>query len=115
MIVDVAIALCPNGDGDERMTRQLIEHMIEKADAGRDVGDARSIEVEADLDARFLGLAYDCALAHGDFFIPQPLWAALIASRAPLGHQNGARQRRMSRARSGTRGRAGFRREAKFD
>ena len=68
MIVDVAVALGPNFDVDKGMTRQLIEHMIEKADAGRDIGKARSIEVEADLDARLLGLACDCALAHGDFF-----------------------------------------------
>src|SRR5271154_7639980 len=54
MVVDVAVALGPDGEVDEGMTRQLVEHMIEKADAGRDVGDARPIEIEADLDARLL-------------------------------------------------------------
>src|ERR1700733_12060029 len=68
MIVDVAVALGANGDVDKGMTRQLIEHMIEKADAGCNIGKARPIEVEADFDARLLGLACDCALAHGDFF-----------------------------------------------
>src|SRR5258708_31591510 len=68
VIVDMAIALGPNLDVDQRMERQLIEHMIEKTDASRDIGKARPIEVDADLNARFLGLAYDCALAHGEFF-----------------------------------------------
>jgi hypothetical protein len=67
MIVDVAVPLGPNCDVDKGMTRQLIEHMIEKADAGCNIGKARPIKVEGDLDARFLGLTYDCALAHGDF------------------------------------------------
>ena len=48
------------------MTRKLIEHMVEKADAGRDVGEARPVQIEADLDGRLLGLACDRALAHGD-------------------------------------------------
>src|SRR5271166_4521263 len=65
MIVDVAVALGPNGDVDKRVTRELIEHVIEKADACRDVGDARPVEIEANLDARLLGLAGDGALAHG--------------------------------------------------
>src|SRR5271154_5255864 len=45
MVVDVAIALGPDGEVDEGMTRQLVEHMIEKTDPGRDVGDARPIEI----------------------------------------------------------------------
>jgi hypothetical protein len=68
MIVDMAIALGPNFHVDQGMTRQLIEHMIEKADAGCNIGKARPIEVEPDFGARFFGLTYDCALAHGEFF-----------------------------------------------
>ena len=90
VIVDVAVALGPNGEVDEGMTRQLIEHMIEKADAGRDVGNARPVEIEADLDARLLGLAYDCALAHGDSEASRSLCAGVIASPVALGHKNGA-------------------------
>src|SRR5208283_2004686 len=67
VIVDVAVACGANGEVDQGMTRELIEHMIEEADAGRDVGRARSVEVDADLDARLLGFAYDRALAHGGF------------------------------------------------
>ena len=75
MIVDMAVALGPNGDVDERMTRELIEHMIEKADAGLDVGDAGPIEVEADLDARLLGFACNRALAHDDLEALNPILA----------------------------------------
>jgi hypothetical protein len=70
VIVDMAVALGPNLDIDKGMTRELIEHMIEETNAGCNIGKARPIEVEADLDARLLGLAYDCALAHGDVFAP---------------------------------------------
>ena len=73
MIVDVAVSLGPNRDIDKGMTRQLVEHMIEKADARGDVGKPRSIEIKADLNARLVGLAYDCALAHGDYLCLKPL------------------------------------------
>src|SRR5882757_5066608 len=52
MIVDMAIALGPNLDVDQGMARQLIEHVIEKTDASRDIGKARPIEVDAHLNAR---------------------------------------------------------------
>jgi hypothetical protein len=67
VIIDMAVALSPNFDVDKGMTRQLIEHMIEETNAGCNIGKARPIEVEADFDGRLLRLAYDCALAHGDF------------------------------------------------
>ncbi len=72
VIIDMAVALGPNFDVDKGMTRQLIEHVIEETNAGCNIGKARPIEVEADLDACFLGLAYDCALAHSDFFASSP-------------------------------------------
>src|SRR5271157_5189973 len=89
VIVDVAVALGANGEVDEGMTRKLIEHVIEKADAGRDVGRARSVEVEADLHACLRGLAYDRALAHGDSEVSSWL-GGVIASCASFDHQNGA-------------------------
>jgi hypothetical protein len=57
MVVDVSITLGPNLHVDQGMARQLIEHVIEKTDASRDIGKARPIEVDSDLDARFFGLA----------------------------------------------------------
>src|SRR5258708_14858620 len=86
VVVAVAMAFCANFDMDEGMTRQLIEHMIKKTDAGCDIGEARSIEVETDFDVRLLSLACDCALAHGDFEALSCVCAGVIARRAPLGH-----------------------------
>jgi hypothetical protein len=82
----VAIALGPNFDVDKGMARQLIEHMIEETNAGCNIGKARPIEVEADLDACLIRLAYDCALAHGDFEALSCFCAGVIARRAALGH-----------------------------
>ncbi len=128
MIVDVAVALGANFDVDKGMTRQLIEHMIEKADAGRNIGKTRSVEIEADLDARFFGLACDCALAHGDFKALSCVARGVIARRAALGHPNDARHRsgvprvlwsqraqheHLTRLASPS-GRAGIRNEARF-
>ena len=69
MVVDVSVAQGAHRNVDQRMARELVEHMVEESDPGRNVGNARAVEIEARLDARLLGLARDCALAHGD------LWA----------------------------------------
>src|ERR1700733_10454015 len=66
MIVDMAVALSPNFDIDKGMARQLIEHMIEETNAGCNISKARPIEIEANLNARLIRLACDCALAHRD-------------------------------------------------
>ena len=66
MIVDMAVALGPNFDVDQGMARQLIEHMIEETNAGCNISKARPIEIEANLNARLIRLACDCALAHRD-------------------------------------------------
>ena len=56
---------------DGRVAGQLIEHMIE-ADAGNDVGDAGSVEIEGDLDAAFSSvLRVIPPSAHGDSEEPQ--------------------------------------------
>jgi hypothetical protein len=64
MVVDVQVALGPHADVDARMTRQQIEHVIEEANAGRDLGRAGAIEVHRHLDVGFLGLSSHRALAH---------------------------------------------------
>src|SRR6202050_4929296 len=99
VIVDMAGALGPNLDIDKGMTRELIEHMIEETNAGCNIGKARPIEVEADLDARLLRLAYDCALAHGDFEALSWFARGVIARRAALGHLSFGDTRADSRSR----------------
>ena len=59
VVVDMQVALGLDRDVDARMPRQQVEHMVEKADAGRDVGHAGAVEVDGDLDVGFLGLALD--------------------------------------------------------
>ena len=47
------------------MARDLVEHMVEEADAGCDLGHAGAIEVERDLNLGFFGLTPDSGAAHG--------------------------------------------------
>ena len=65
VIIDMEIALGLDRDVDERMAGQQVEHMIEEANAGRDVGHAGAVEIDRDLDLGLLGLALDGGLAHG--------------------------------------------------
>ena len=64
VMVDVQIALRLHGDVDARMARQQVEHVVEEADAGRDIGRAGAVEVHLDVDVGFLGLPFDRARAH---------------------------------------------------
>jgi uncharacterized protein len=50
---------------DERMTRQLFEHVIEKTDAGRNLIHAAAIEIDFDIYRRFARLAADGPCTHG--------------------------------------------------
>jgi len=68
MVVDVEVADRLHRDVDARMPGKQVEHMIEKPDAGRDVGHSRSVEVYADLDIGLLGLALDGGVAHEKCF-----------------------------------------------
>ena len=47
MHVDMQIALYPQRDVDQRVFGQLLEHVVEKPDAGLDVIGAGTIEIEA--------------------------------------------------------------------
>jgi hypothetical protein len=43
---------------------QEIEHVVEKANAGRDRGRASAVEIDGDLDAGFFGSPFHGRLAH---------------------------------------------------
>jgi hypothetical protein len=64
MGIDVQVALGLDAEVDARVARQQIEHMVEKADAGRDRRHAGAVEIDRDLDVGFLGGALDRAFAH---------------------------------------------------
>ena len=57
VIVDVQVALGANVHVDQRMARQLIQHMVEETNAGREFRCARAVEVDFDLDRSLVGLA----------------------------------------------------------
>ena len=57
--IDMEVALRAHLEVDQRMTRQLFEHVIEKTDPGVDVVFAVTVEIERDEDIGLLGLALD--------------------------------------------------------
>lgn len=63
MIVDMQIALHGNIHAQPAMGRYLIEHVIEKADAGVDTAAAFSVEPDLDVDGGFPRHAVDARMA----------------------------------------------------
>src|SRR3546814_17442280 len=55
MLVDMQIALHRHRDVDQRMARQLLDHMVEETDAGGNRIGAAAVEIDGDRDIRFLG------------------------------------------------------------
>ena len=71
VVVDVQVALGLDRHVDQRMARQLLQHVVEEADAGRDVEAAGAVDIDGDRDRGLLGLAADlrrcaCVTAIGD-------------------------------------------------
>ena len=64
VVVDVQVALGLDGEIDAGMARQKLEHVVEKADAGRDRASPAAVDVDHDLDIGFLGGAIDRPFAH---------------------------------------------------
>ena len=53
VVVDVQVALGLDRHVDQGMARQLVEHVVEKADAGRDRGLAGAVEIDGRPRCRF--------------------------------------------------------------
>jgi propanediol utilization protein len=68
MKIDVQIAFRLHCDVDARVARQQIEHVVEEADARRNIRRALAVEIDRDLDIGLFRLALHCAFAH-----PPPL------------------------------------------
>src|SRR5437667_884268 len=75
MVIDMEVAIRLHRNVDARMPGQQIEHMVEKADPGRNHGYARAVEVYRNLDVGLLGLALDGRCAHEKPLSPDPFWA----------------------------------------
>jgi len=73
VVVDMEAAIGLDRDVDPGMAGQQVQHVVEEADTGRDVGYAGAIEVHGDLDVGFLGLALDGRRAHENCF-PWAIW-----------------------------------------
>ena len=53
---------------DQRMFGELLDHMIEKADAGRHIISAGAIEIDLNCNRRFGGLALYSSGSHGQSY-----------------------------------------------
>ena len=60
--MEIAVRL--DRDVDARMPGQQVQHMVEEPDTGRNLGHARAVEVDRNLDVGLLGLALDRRSAH---------------------------------------------------
>src|SRR6185437_824447 len=65
VVVDMEVADRLHREVDAGMPGEQIEHMVEEADPGRNIGYAGAIEVHRNLDVGFLGLAFDAGRTHG--------------------------------------------------
>jgi hypothetical protein len=78
VLVDVQVALHFQPDVDQRMAAELLDHVVEEADPGRNVVGAGPVEVDLDEDVGLCRLAGDPAGAHGD-----ALYARVAAKQLP--------------------------------
>src|SRR3546814_17029782 len=64
MLIDMQVAHRLDLYVDEGMAGKLLQHMVKKTDAGRNLIFARAVEVEFDIDRRFRRLAMNISAAH---------------------------------------------------
>jgi hypothetical protein len=57
VVVYVQVALGLDRHVDQRMARKLVQHMVEEADARRNIGFSRAVDLDRYGDIGFLGLA----------------------------------------------------------
>ena len=68
VVIDVTIAAGLDSKPDGPMPSQVVEHVIEEADAGI-VGIVAAVETQIDGDIGLLGLAFDAGGAGGHFSV----------------------------------------------
>ncbi len=59
VLIDMQIALGLEGNVDQGVAGELLDHMVEEADAGRDLVGAGAVEIDGGGDRGFLGPALD--------------------------------------------------------
>jgi hypothetical protein len=55
--VDVQIAFCLDAQVEHAVACDLVQHVVEEADAGGEFGNAATVEIEDNADLRFQGVA----------------------------------------------------------
>ncbi len=83
MEIDMQVALGAHLQVDHGMAREAFQHVVQKADAGVDVGFAGAVQVQRDGDLGFAGFAFDGGGSHGAS--GGKSGSPLIARRAPKG------------------------------
>ncbi len=68
VLVDMQVALGLQRDVDQRVPRELLDHVVEEADPGRDVIGAGAVEIDGRRDRGLLGAALDRGGALGRGF-----------------------------------------------
>src|SRR5690606_3320438 len=63
--INVQVALAGDIHVDQRMARELVEHVVEEANPGRHLMRAGAVEIDGDGNLGLVGLAGDGGSAHG--------------------------------------------------
>ena len=74
MLVDMQIALGLQRNVDQRMPGELLDHVVEEADPGRDVVGAGAVEIDGGRDRGLLGAAVDRRPAGFDVILRASAW-----------------------------------------
>ena len=69
MGIDMQIALGGDTDIHHAMACDLVQHVVEKAQAAIQLGNARAIKVDGSGNLGFQGIAFDFCYAHGDILL----------------------------------------------
>src|SRR5712691_13359881 len=72
------------------MSRELLEHVIEKADAGRDLCSAVAVEIDPTGDPGFLSIAFDRRYPHDILLECRACGGVLLTTSASGFHKSGA-------------------------
>ena len=65
---DVEIVFGDNGEIEHPVTSDLVEHMVEKRNAGRKLGATAAVDRDADADVRLRGSTLDLRTSDGRFY-----------------------------------------------
>ena len=83
MRVDVQVALGGQFQIERRVAGDLVEHVVEKADACRNMRVSGAVEADGDRNLRLGGIALDFAAAHGISWLSKRKWPRVGRLKRP--------------------------------